>query len=97
MPQANRQVQPHEVAAAYKELFASPAGRIVMAHLVAKFGFTGKTTLVAGDPCLTAANEGQRSVLIYIGQQLAFNPEEEPDQEAVREPQQEKVTNDGDW
>jgi hypothetical protein len=97
MPPANRQVKPHEVAAAYKELFASPAGQIVMAHLVAKFGFINKTTFVPGDPMHSAVYEGQRSVMVYIGQQLAFNPEDEPDQEAVREPQQEKVTNEGDW
>jgi hypothetical protein len=97
MPQANRQVKPHEVAAAYKELFTSPAGQIVMAHLVAKFGFTNKTTFVPGDPHHTAVHEGQRSVLVYIGQQLAYNPEDEPDQVAVREPQQEKVTNDEGW
>jgi len=97
MPPANRQVKPHEVAAAYKELFASPAGQIVMAHLVAKFGFINKTTFVPGDPMHSAVYEGQRSVMVYIGQQLAFNPEDEPDHEAVREPQQEKVTNEGDW
>lgn len=96
MPPPNRQVQPQEVAAAYQELFNSPAGRIVMAHLVAKFGFINKTTFVPGDPMHSAIYEGQRSVMVYIGQQLAFNPEDKPDQEAVREPQQEKVESD-DW
>lgn len=96
MPQLNRQVQPHEVAAAYKEVFASPAGQVVMAHLVAKFGFINKTTFVPGDPMHSAIYEGQRSVMVYIGQQLSFTPEDEPDQEAVREPQQEKVDSD-EW
>ena len=96
MPQPSRQVQPHEVAAAYKELFASPAGQIVMTHLVAKFGFINKTTFVPGDPMHSAIYEGQRSVMVYIGQQLAWSPDNEQDQEAVREPQQEKVEHD-DW
>jgi len=97
MPQFNRQVQPHEVAAAYKELFSSPAGQIVMAHLVAKFGFINKTTFVPGDPMHSAVYEGQRSVMVYIGQQLAWSPENEQDQEAVREPQQEKKVEHDEW
>lgn len=96
MPQPRRQVQPHEVAAAYKELFASPAGQIVLQHLVAKFGFVNKTTFVPGDPMHSAVFEGQRSVMVYIGQQMAWTPEDEPDQEAVREPQDEKVDN-NEW
>lgn len=96
MPQGKRRIQPHEVAAAYQELFASPAGQIVLNHLVAKFGFTNKSTFVPGDPAHSAIYEGQRSVMVYIGQQLAWTPEDEPDQTAVREPQQEKAQND-EW
>lgn len=68
---ANRTVGPEELLLAYQECFNSPAGKIVLAHLVAKFGFTVKSTNVPGDPYGTHINEGHRGVLVYIGKMLS--------------------------
>lgn len=59
-----------QAIAAYQECFASPAGQIVIQHLLMKFGFNRRSTFVPGDPHHSAANEGQRSVLVFIGQML---------------------------
>jgi hypothetical protein len=54
---------------AYRRVFSSPDGEIVLAHL-AKVNFVFSSTLVAGDTHLTAMNEGQRRLVLSIMRQL---------------------------
>lgn len=60
-------VQDKEVA--YKQVFASPEGQIVLADLIRRFGFTRKSPFVEarGEPHNFAFLEGGRAVMIYIG------------------------------
>lgn len=74
--QANREVSPEELLLLYQDCFNSPAGKVVLAHLVAKFGFTSKSTNVPGDPYGTHINEGHRGVLVYIGKMLSLTPDD---------------------
>lgn len=50
---------------AYESTFSTPAGKEVLRHLC-KVGFIYKTTFVAGDPHLTAMNEGKRAFALSI-------------------------------
>lgn len=54
---------------AYKTVFDSPDGEIVMAHLC-KVNFVFSTTFVKGDPYQTALHEGQRRLALSILRQL---------------------------
>jgi hypothetical protein len=74
MPQAARHVDQAELIACYQECFSTEAGKIVLAHLVAKFGFTTRGTNVPGDPYGTHVNEGHRGVMVHIGAMLAKVP-----------------------
>jgi len=74
--QDRREVGPEELLLAYQECFGSPVGKVVLAHLVAKFGFTTKSTNVSGDPYGTHVNEGHRGVLVYIGKMLSMTPDD---------------------
>ena len=53
------------VKAAYKRLFDSPDGKIVLAHIM-KHGFVLRSTFVQGDPHETALNEGMRRMALSI-------------------------------
>ena len=50
---------------AYKELFNSPLGKVVLEHLFINLKMH-ETTLVANDPYATAWNEGRRTVYMEI-------------------------------
>lgn len=70
-----REIQPHELAMAFQECFTTPAGQIVLAYLVTKFGRTTGTTFDE-NPVRMAYNEGQRTVLVDIGKKMATQPED---------------------
>lgn len=53
------------VKAAYRRVFESPEGQLVLRHLM-KEGFVFKSTFVAGDMHQTALNEGSRRVVLSI-------------------------------
>ena len=59
-------------AIAYKDLFASPAGKIVLEDLE-KFCFKDAPTFVVGDQYWTAHNEGRRLVILHIHEYLSRN------------------------
>lgn len=71
-----REITQEELVAAYQEWGASPAGKIVLNHLIAKFGFISKSTNVPGDPYGTHINEGHRGVMVYIGRMMAMTPDD---------------------
>jgi len=71
-----REVTQEELVSAYQEWGSSPAGSIVLNHLLAKFGFISKSTNVPGDPYGTHINEGHRGVMVYIGRMMAMKPED---------------------
>jgi len=89
--QGNREVGPEEVLLAYQECFGSPVGRVVMAHLLTKFGFLSKSTNVPGDPYGTHINEGHRGVMVHIGKMLSMTTDDlKQPKQAEGEPVQQK-------
>jgi hypothetical protein len=67
MTEAEEQLvrQQQELANAYNDVFTSPKGQLVLAHL-AKLNFVLSPTFVAGDPYQTSMHEGQRRVVLSI-------------------------------
>ncbi|HMV57036.1 MAG TPA: hypothetical protein PKD38_07495 [Nitrospira sp.] len=57
------------VANAYRAVFETPEGEIVLTHL-ARHGFIFDTTFVQGDPQATALNEGSRRLVLSIMRML---------------------------
>ena len=66
-----------ECAEAYKSVFGTPEGQIILADLMRRFGFTRHSTFLDGEPTVNAMliREGQRSVLIHIGVQMDLDLE----------------------
>lgn len=60
---------------AYKRIFAHADGQAVLRDLIHRFGYCRVSTFVAGQPDLTAFNEGRRSVLMHIGSYVDASPE----------------------
>lgn len=54
-----------QLAADYRDVFETPQGQRVLAHL-AKTSFVFDPTFVQGDPYQTALHEGQRRVVLSI-------------------------------
>jgi hypothetical protein len=54
-----------DTAAAYRRLFETEDGKIVLRDLVRK-GFLARTIHVVGDPVTSAWNEGQRTAVLGI-------------------------------
>ncbi len=50
---------------AYKEVFNSPLGKVILEHLFVNLKM-GETTIVPNDPLSTAYNEGRRTVYMEI-------------------------------
>lgn len=65
-----------DVCVAYKTVFGSVEGQIVLADLMRRFSFTRTSTFVPGDTYSTVHNEGCRTVLIHIGRMLDADPAE---------------------
>ena len=57
--------QERSLRGAYRRLFESPDGKIVLQNLM-RSHFMLRNTVVAGDPNLTHFNEGQRAVVLKI-------------------------------
>jgi hypothetical protein len=67
----------NQVAGAFSRSFSGPDGELALNHLRERF-FVSDTTLAVDssgrlDPALTAAHEGQRSVVLYILDLVNFN------------------------
>lgn len=65
-----------DVCVAYKEIFGTRAGQVVLADLMRRFSFTRISTLVPGDIHTTIHHEGSRTVLVHIGRMLDADPAE---------------------
>lgn len=63
-----------DVIEAYKKIFSTAEGGIVLADLMRHFGFTMNSTYVDGSPNGIYLNEGARRVLIHIGRRLDTDP-----------------------
>ena len=53
------------VQRAFKDLFSTPEGKVVLQHLFISLKM-GESTFVSGDPYTSAYNEGKRSVYVEI-------------------------------
>lgn len=60
---------------AYRDVFTSPQGQIVLRHLMRKF-HVASSTFVAGDPTDTARQEGERRVILSILRAVYRNEDE---------------------
>ena len=70
-----RQAKP--VAAAYRELLATPEGKLMLRDLAA-YCRVGQSSFVAGDPHQTAFNEGARDVFLHIAEMANLRPGDFP-------------------
>ena len=61
-----------DVMTAYKQVAATQEGQIVLMDLMRRFAFTRSSThhVAGGDPNRMNFLEGQRSVIIHIGNQI---------------------------
>jgi hypothetical protein len=87
--------QAQAVRVAYRAVFASPMGQEVLADLLRRTG-VARATFVAGDPGVSAFNEGQRRVGLYVLEMVNSDPDaaarmlQRGDTEAIfAEPEQE--------
>lgn len=64
------QPNPVNVMEAYKIVAATPEGQIMLRDLVRRFGYGSRSTIVPGDPQMTAWKEGQRSVMVHLSRVL---------------------------
>ena len=62
---AQRQPKLNELHDAYRALFSTPDGKLVLEHLC-KSAFVYDSTYVAGDSHETAHREGQRRIILSI-------------------------------
>lgn len=60
------------VPRAYRSVFETDAGAIVLRDL-AKFAGALETSVEAGDPQMTAFQEGRRAVFLHIAEKLRWN------------------------
>ncbi len=61
------------VSEAYKRVFDTPDGKRVLADILER-GMVLQTSIVAGAPDMTQANEGRRQLALEIVEQLRWNP-----------------------
>ena len=71
-PQSSSKLQ--KLADAYKQVFGSDAGRMVLADLLTRCHVLG-STFEPGDPTTTSFREGERNVALHICAMLALDPE----------------------
>lgn len=67
------------VKSAFRRVFESPDGRVVLRHLMHE-GFVLKSTFVGSDPHETALNEGSRRLVLSIIK-MAFRDDAELNQQ----------------
>jgi hypothetical protein len=65
----------YQIHSAYKRVFESEDGQVVLRHLM-KIGYMTRSTFVAGDPQRTALNEGSRRLVLSILRITKKNPQE---------------------
>ncbi len=65
------------VAAAYRELLATPEGQLVLRDLAA-YCRVGASSFTAGDPHQTAFNEGARDVFLHVAEMAGIRPDDFP-------------------
>ena len=63
-----------DIAQAYRDVFGSPSGQLVLQHL-AEQNFVLTPTFVSGDPMQTNLHEGQRRVVLSIMRYVAVDAE----------------------
>lgn len=63
------------VAAAYRELLATPEGKLVLRDLAA-YCRVGASSFAAGDPHQTAFNEGARDVFLHVAEMAGLRPDD---------------------
>ncbi len=68
-----------ETILAYKEVYATEAGQAMLADLMHYFSFSRRTLFVSGDQGHTDWHEGQRSVIVHIGNRIEADPDEADD------------------
>lgn len=72
----NQATSLEEVILAYREVFETSAGQLILQDLVGQFGYTDRSMIEDGtDLMQLAAKEGQRTVLIHINRRLMQDPE----------------------
>ncbi len=75
-----------DVSNAYKIVFSTEEGQIVLAHLASRFGFTRVSTYDPQAPDNQIyIREGQRTVLIEIGRQMDADANQLNDDEQAEE------------
>lgn len=66
---------PYDVVMAYKTVWATDEGRIVLGDLMRLFAFNTRSTMPQnGDRHIMDLQEGQRTVLIHIGNKMEEDP-----------------------
>lgn len=63
-----------DVVLAYKKVFSTQEGAIVIADLMRHFGYTMNSTFDPAAPHTQPFKEGQRVVLIHIGRRIDADP-----------------------
>lgn len=76
-------VTPADVCIAYKQVFGTQEGMIVLADLMRRFAFNRNSTFDGRDVNLMLTREGARQVLIHIGIQIDLDPASLEAQEKV--------------
>lgn len=72
---SNEALDMAEIISAYQTLFNSQAGQTVLDDLTRRFGYVDLSTMDDQyNVNRMVYNEGQRSVLVAIGQMLSLNP-----------------------
>lgn len=72
---APRKLSKAEIARAYSEVFATPAGRVVLEDLL-KFGHFAEQIHGSGDPYETTFRDGKRRVVLRILSFVKLGPVE---------------------
>jgi hypothetical protein len=82
MAETHRLYSKTDVISAYKDVFSTQAGQVVLSDLLRLFGFVDRSTFVSDDPYgrIQAGQEGQRSVIIHIGKRIEGQPDDVEDQ-----------------
>lgn len=62
-----------EISVAYKQVFATQEGQIVLQDLLRRFGYN-RHSLFDKDAMLMASREGARAVLIHMGNMIDADP-----------------------
>ena len=70
VPPGPAQVDPTNVVEAYRIVAGTPEGNIMLRDLVRRFGYGSRSTIVPGDPHMSAWKEGQRSVMVHFSRRI---------------------------